>query len=145
MALVTVSSARWARTRTPRCSRLNQATRASGLDDGLAEGFEEERLPGPGWPADDEVLAAVDPFQGPQRLLGGCRDRRRRRVPGGEGFAGGEPGGFAAGGEHGSVPAGDLFDEQRFDDLGGVPALRFRGGQKFRGRTADIGQPHPLE
>ena len=36
----------------------------------LAEGFEEERLPGAGGPADHQVLPPVDPFEGPQRVLG---------------------------------------------------------------------------
>jgi len=34
------------------------------LDGVLAEGLEQERLAGPGRPADHEVLAAVHPFQG---------------------------------------------------------------------------------
>ena len=64
-----------------------------------------------------------------------------------EGFAGGEPGGFAAGGEHGPAAAGDLFDEQRFDDLDRVPALRFRCGDQLRGQRAGVGHlqlPHQL-
>jgi len=34
------------------------------LDGVLAEGLEQERLAGPGRAAYDEVLSAVDPFQG---------------------------------------------------------------------------------
>ncbi len=146
-ARVTVSSVRWARTRTPRCSEGEPGDPASGLDHGLAEGFEEERLPGPGGAADDQVLPAVDPFQGPQRLLGGGGDGGGGRVPGVEGFAGGEPGRFAAGGEHRPAPAGDLFDEQGFDHLDRVPALRFRGRDQFRRQRAGIRHlqlPHQL-
>jgi hypothetical protein len=44
------------------------AARHGGL---LAEGSEEERLAGPGGPADDQVLPPVYPFQGAQRGPGG--------------------------------------------------------------------------
>ena len=43
------------------------------------------------------------------------------------------------------VAPGNLFGQKRFEHFAGVPTLRFRGGQKLGGRTADIGQPHPLE
>ncbi len=35
-----------------------------GLDGLLAQRLEQERLPGPRWAAQHEVLAAVHPFQG---------------------------------------------------------------------------------
>jgi hypothetical protein len=50
-----------------------------------------------------------------------------------EGFPSGESGGFAAVGQHRAAPAGDFFDQQGLDDLDRFPALRFRGGQQFRG------------
>jgi len=87
----------------------------------------------------------VDPFQGAQRGLGGRRDRRQRRVPGGEGLAGGEPGPASAGGQRGAVPPGHLLGQKRFEHLSGIPVLRLGGGQQLRGGAADIRQPHPLE
>ena len=145
IALVTVSSARWRRTRTPRSSRVNQATLQPGVDGVLAEGFEQERLAGPGRAADDQVLPAVDPFQGAQRRLGRGRDRGRGLVPGVEGLAGREPGRGPAGGQRGAVPAGDLLGEQGPEDLGGFPALRLGGGEHLGGGAADVRQPQPAQ
>jgi hypothetical protein len=45
-----------------------------GFVGGLAEGLEQERLAGAGRAADDEVLVPANPFQCPQRGLGGGRD-----------------------------------------------------------------------
>lgn len=58
----------------------------TGFDGLLAEGFEEERFPGAGRSADDQVFPAGDPFQGAQGLLGRARDGRDGGVPGLEGF-----------------------------------------------------------
>jgi hypothetical protein len=115
------------------------------LDGVVAEGFEQERLPGPRRSADHEVLAATDPFQGLQCLLGGGGDRRQGRVPGLEGLAGGESGRGAAGRQGGPCPAGDLLGEQDLEDFGGVPALGFRGGQDVGGVAAQMGQPEPAQ
>ena len=80
MALVTVSSTRWRRTRTPSDSRLNQSTCSPGRN--VLQ-----------WPAGPHTIrfSRQYPFQGAQRLLGGGRDglgltpfgghRVRRLVP----------------------------------------------------------------
>ena len=108
MALVTVSSARCRRSRTPRSSRVNQATLRPCSTACWPEGLEQERLAGPRRPAHDQVLPPADPLQGAQRLLGRGRDRGRLRAPGVEGLAGREPGGGAAGGQRGPFPPGGL-------------------------------------
>jgi hypothetical protein len=64
--------------------------RYAGFDDLLPDRFKEERSSGAGR-ADHQVLAALYPFQGLQRLLGGQRDRRGARVPHVEGFPVGTP------------------------------------------------------
>jgi hypothetical protein len=61
-ALVTVSSAQCRRTNTPRSSRAEPGDLEPGLDSLLAEGFEQERLAGPGRSADHEVLPPADPL-----------------------------------------------------------------------------------
>ena len=47
----------------------------------------------------------------------------------------GNPAACAAGGEGGAVPAGDFLGEQDPQDLGRVPALGLRGGERPRGRA----------
>ncbi len=132
MALVTVSAARCRHQRTELFEAKPRHVQP-GFDGLLAEGLEQERLAGSRRPADHQVLPAVDPFQGAQRGLGGCRDRRQRRVPGGESLAGGKPRPGSAGRQHGSVPSGNLFGQKRFEHFGRVPALRLGGGQQPRG------------
>jgi hypothetical protein len=58
----------------------------------------------------------------PQGLLGRRRDRGQGGVPGVEGLPGREPGRGPAGGQRGTVPAGDLLSQQRLEHLGGLPA-----------------------
>ena len=142
MALVTVVAAVAAHQHAERF-QAEPGDVQPGLDRLLTEGFQQERLAGAGGSAHDQVLPPVHPFQGAQRLLGGGRDGRQFGVPGGEGLAGGEPGPGPAGGQRGSVSSGNLLDQKRFEHLGGIPALRFGGGQQLRSRVADIGQPHP--
>ena len=145
MALVTESSARCRRTRAPSCSRVNQATFLPGFDGGLAEGLEHERLAGAGRPADDEVLVPADPFQGPQRGLGGGRDRGQVLVPGVERLPGREGGPGAAGGQRRAVPSGDFLGEQGAQDLGGVPPLGLGRGDDLGRDAAHVGQPHAAQ
>jgi hypothetical protein len=50
-------------------------------------------------------------------------------------------------GEHRPAPAGDFFDQQGFDDLDRLPALRLRGGQQLRRQGPGVGHlelPHQL-
>ena len=64
----------------------------SGFDFLLTEGFEQERFPGAGWSAHDQVLPAPDPFQGTQGVLGERRDGGQFGLPGVERLPGREPG-----------------------------------------------------
>ena len=125
---------------------MNQATLQPVLDGLLAQGLEQERLAGPGRPADHQVLPPADPFQGAQRLLGGGRDRGRpRRCPGVEGLPGGERRRGPAGGQRGAFPAGGLLGQQRPQHLGRFPALRLGGGDHLGGVAADVRQPQPAQ
>jgi hypothetical protein len=65
MALLTLSSARCRPTRTPSCSRVNQATFKPCSTASCHEGLEQERLPGAGRAADHQVLPPSDPLQRP--------------------------------------------------------------------------------
>ena len=65
----------------------NQATEQLGIDDGVAEGFEQVGLSRARRTADHQVLVASHPFEGGQGVLGGCGDRGAGRVPGVEGLA----------------------------------------------------------
>ena len=60
-------------------------------------------------------------------------------------FPVGNPAAVRRGPERGAFPAGDFLDEEGFDDLGGVPALRFRGGEDVGGGGPHVRQPHPAE
>jgi hypothetical protein len=113
---------------------------AAVVDGGLAERFEEVGLAGARRSADDEVLVAVDPLEGPQRALRGCGDRRHGVVPRVERLAGREGGGFAARADRGALPAGEFLGEQCPHRLGRIPALRLGGGQQFGGVSAHVGQ-----
>ena len=124
---------------------MNQATFLPGCDGGLAEGLEQERLAGAGRPADDEVLVPADPFQGPQRGLGGGRDRGQPLVPGVERLPGRERGPRPAGGQGGAVAPGDFLGEQGPQDLGGVPPLGFGRGDDLGRDAAHVGQPHAAQ
>ena len=145
MALVTESSARCRRTRAPSCSRVNQATFLPAATAAWPRASSMNVLPGAGRAADDEVLVAADPFQGPQRGLGGGRDRGQPLVPGVERLPGREGGPGAAGGQRGAVAAGDLLGEQRPQDLGGVPPLGFGRGDDLGRDAAHVRQPHPAQ
>jgi hypothetical protein len=70
---VTVSSTRWRRTRGPRDSRVNQATRITASTHRGPEGLQQEGLARARRSADHQVLAAVHPLQGAQRRLGADR------------------------------------------------------------------------
>ena len=100
MALVTVSSARWRRTSTPRASRVNQATCSPVSTACWPRASRRNVLPVPDGPQTTRFSRRCDPFQGAQRLLGRGRDRGRLGLPGVEGLAGGErrprPGGWRA-------------------------------------------------
>lgn len=143
MALLTLSSARCRPTRTPSCSRVNQATFRPLFDGLLTEGFEQERLPRPGRPADHQVLAAADPLQCPQCLLGRRRDGAGLRHPGIEGLPGRERRRGPAGRESGPGPTGGLLGEQRPENLSWFPPLGLRGRQDLRGVSADVREPQP--
>ena len=122
---------------------MNQATLQPVLDGLLAEGLEQERLPGPGRAADDQVLPAVHPFQGAQRLLGRGRDRGQRRDPRRRRSCRWgtrpRPGGWPAR----SVPGRRPPRRAGPEDLDRFPALRLRGGDHLGGVPADVGQPQP--
>ena len=143
MALVTVSSARWRRTRTPRASRVNQATCSPASTACCPRASSRNVLPVPAGPQTTRFSARPIHSRVRSAAWVGAGIEDSRRVPGGEGLAGGEPRPGPAGGQRGPVPAGDLLGQQRFEHLGGVPALRFGGGQQLGGGAADIRQPHP--
>ena len=88
---------------------------------------------------------AADPFQGPQRGLGGGRDRRQALVPGVERLPGRERCSCPAGGQGRLVPAGDFFGEQGAQDLGGVPPLGLGRGDDLGGDAPHVGQPHAAQ
>ena len=46
----------------------------TGVDDGVAEGFDEVALAGARWAGDGQVLGPADPLEGAQRRLGGGGD-----------------------------------------------------------------------
>ena len=117
----------------------------AGFDRELAERFEEEGLAGARGAADDQVLAAADPLQGPQRRLGRGRDRRAGRLPGGERLAAREAGDGPPGGQGRPLAAGDLLGEQRPEHLGRLPALGPGGGEHLGGGAAERGQPQPAQ
>ena len=107
----------------------------AGFDRELAERFEEEGLPGPRGAADDQVLAASDPLEGPERGLGRGRDRRVRHLPGGERLATREAGRRPPRRQGRPFAAGDLGGEQRPQQLGRLPALG-PGGREHLGGGA---------
>ena len=109
------------------------------------EGLEHEGLPGAGGPADDEVLAAGDPFQGPERGLGGGRDRGQSLVPGVERLPGRERCPRPAGRQRRAVAAGDFLSQQGPQDLGGVPPLGLGRGDDLGRDPAHVGQPHAAQ
>lgn len=63
---------------------------------------------------------------------------------GAEPLAGGQAGGLASGTAGGVIATADLLDHQHPQHFGGVPALRFRGGQDLGGARAQLGQPRPV-
>ena len=145
IALLTVSSARCRRISPPRSSRVNQATCRPCSTASCPSASSRNVFPVPGRPADDEVLLAVQPFQGPQRLLRRRRDRRRFGFPGVERLPGRERRPGPAGRQGGPVPAGDLGGEQGAQDLDGFPALRAGGGQHLGGGGPGVRHPQPAE
>src|SRR5690606_23050176 len=58
-----------------------------------------------------------------------------------EGFAGGEPGGLAAGSDRRRLPARHLLSQERPESFGGFPPLCFGGGQHVGGVATHVRQP----
>src|SRR5712691_3519509 len=125
IALVTESSARCARTSTPRASRVNQARRIPASTACWPRASRKNVLPVP---------------DGPQTTRFSCRPIHSRVRSAAWAGAGIEdrawsqaskvlPAGNAAGSQRGPVPAGDFLGEQGLEYLGGVPALRPGGGE----------------
>lgn len=68
------------------------------------------------------------------------------RPPAGiEGLPGRQAGALATGGLRGRVSAPNLFRQEDAEDLGGIPALGFRGGQHVRGSSAKVGHSHRFQ
>jgi hypothetical protein len=114
-----------------------------GVDGGVAERFAEVALAGAGGAGDDEVLMSGDPLEIGQGPLGGGGDGEPGRVEGVEGLAGWEGGAASADLDGGGVTAARFFVEQDTHDFGGVPALRFGGGNDVAGVAAHVGHAQP--
>ena len=114
-----------------------------GVDHLVGDRLDEVGLPGAGGPADGEVLSAVDPFQGRRAgadwVGAGMEEAVSCQVwkvfPGWPG---------AAASASPWWPRPDLFSQKDAEDLGGVPSLRFRGGQHVRGGSTEVGHAHAL-
>ena len=143
MALLTVSSARCRRDEAAEVFQGEPGDVHPLFDGELAERFEEECFSGPGRSAEDEVLFAVQPFQGSQRLLRRRWDGGRVEFPGVERFAGGERRPGPAGGQGGPVPPGDLRGEQGPQHFYWFPPLRPGGGQHLWCGGAGMRHPQP--
>ena len=138
MALVTVSSARWRRTRTPRSSRVNQATCSPASTACWPRASSRNVLPVPAGPHTTRFSRRCTHSRVRSACWVGAGIEDSVGVPGVEGLAGGEPGRGPGGWPARTGPAGDLLGEQRFEHLGGIPALRFGGGQHLGGGAADM-------
>ena len=110
------------------------------LDGGLANGFEEERLPRARRSAYHDVLAAPYPLQGAQGGLGRCRDGGRLLIPGLEGLAGRKAGCLPSDGERRPLPPGELLSEQAAEHFGRLPALGLGGRQRRGCAPSDVRQ-----
>ena len=141
MALETVSSGRWRRTSAVSDSRVCQATVLPWSIARCPSASTRCDLPAPLGPQTTEVLRSAEPFQRPERVLGGGGDRRGGLVPDVEGLAGRQPGRAAAHPDRGRVAAGGFLDQQDADDFGRVPALRAGGREDLRRGLAQVGQP----
>ncbi len=95
-------------------------------------------FPVPEGGADAEVLAAADPLEALERVLGGPGYGGLALVPVAEGLAGGETGPLAAGVEVGAVAAGGFLGRQHPDGPGRIPALGLGGGDDVGQRPADV-------
>ena len=127
---------------TPRASRVNQATCFPASTAAWPRASTRNVLPVPASkqttrfsarPIHSRVRSAAWVGVGSRTVR---RPRRRRSSRWGT-----PPG--PAGGQRAPVPAGDLLGDQHGRHLGGVPALRFRGGEDLGGGAADVWEPHP--
>ena len=141
MALETVSSGRWRRTSAVERFQGVPGDGLALVDREMPERFDQVRLAGAAGPAEAQVLGSAEPFQGPERVLGGGRDRGGVLVPDVEGLAGRQPGGAAAHPDRGRVAPGRFLDQQHANDFGRVPALRASGREDLRCGLAQVGQP----
>ena len=113
------------------------------VDGFLPDGFQEVTLAGAAGPAQNEVLPARHPLQGPERLLGGLRDAAGGLVPGVEGLVVGEAGLRPASLAAAVVaPLGFLL-QQDSQGFGGIPALAAGGGEHLGGGGAQVRQAQP--
>src|SRR4051794_3930439 len=111
------------------------------VDREVPERFDKVRFAGAAGPAQAQVLGSAEPFEGPERVLGGSGDRGGGLVPDVEGLAGRQPRRAAAHPDRGLVAPGRFLDQQQPDDFGRVPALRAGGREDLGRRFAQVGQP----
>ena len=138
-----VSSMRWRATSPPSCSTLNQVTVRLALMAAWPSASQKWLLPVPEGPATTRFSWRPTHSSDGEGALGGGGDREPGRVEGVEGLAGGERGAASADLDRGGVAAAGFFVEQHPDDFGGVPALRFGGGDDVVDLAAHVGHAQP--
>ena len=104
-----------AATSAPRCSRVNQATLRPASITAWPRASSRNVLPVPDGPQTTRFSRRSTHSRVRSACWVGAGIEERSGSQACEGLPGREPGGFAAGGQRGAVPAGDLLDQQRFE------------------------------